>query len=125
MDDIRREITVAAPLPDVWAAVTTPEGLAAWLGCTDMDVDARADAPILVRWPDGGTSRGLVEEVDPPRRFVFRWRRLSGSGMGLEMGEARRVTIELAPAGAGATTISVTESPVLLAGSLAAAGPRA
>lgn len=125
MDEpIHREITLAAPIGEVWRAVTTAEGLAAWLRCLGVEVDARPDAPVLVRWPDGATSRGLVEEVDAPRRFAFRWRRLSGAGLILQVGEPTRVVFELEPDGDG-TRVTVTESPGLLSAGGAVAKGRA
>jgi len=66
---------------------------------------------VLVRWPDGSTNRGLVETVDPPRRFVFRWRSLAGAGIGLQVGEPTRVEFTLQPLEDGARTlITITET---------------
>ena len=119
MDEIRRRVTLRAPIDEVWAAVATSDGLRAWLGCSELDVDARVGSPVVVRWPDGTVSRGLVEDVQPPRRFAFRWRRIAGTGTDLRAGEPTRVVVELAPAGDHTTTVTVTES----AGVLSAAAP--
>jgi uncharacterized protein YndB with AHSA1/START domain len=105
---IDRSATVAAPVAVLWSAVSTSEGLDAWLG-GEVELDPRPGRPVLVRWPDGSSSRGLVERVEPPHRIVFRWRRIEGAGLGLRVGEPTRVEISLTPVGDGATRIDVTE----------------
>ena len=112
IDGIRRQVTLTAPIEVVWSAVATSAGLDAWLGCTHAEVDARPGARIVVRWPDGATSRGLIEEIEAPRRIVFRWRRIAGAGLDLRVGQASRVTIELEPADDGGTTVTVTETDI-------------
>jgi uncharacterized protein YndB with AHSA1/START domain len=119
MDEIRRRITLHAPIDEVWGAVATAEGLRAWLGCSEVRVDAHVGSPVAVRWPDGAVSRGLVEVVEPTRRFAFRWRRISGTGLRMRAGEPTRVVVELASVDAGSTDVTVTES----AGVLSAAAP--
>src|SRR5262245_22752464 len=109
LEPIHREVTLDAPPDRVWAAITTPEHLEAWFGAR-VEVDARPGAPISVAWPDGSKSRGLVERVEPPRRFVFRWRSLSGAGLTLQVGEPTRVEFVLEPLDDGRRTrITVTE----------------
>jgi len=114
MDEIRRRVTLRAPIEEVWAAVATSNGLRAWLGCSGLDVDARVGSPVVVRWPDGTVSRGLVEDVRPPFRFAFRWRRIAGIGLNLRAGEPTRVVVELEPAGDHTTRVTVTESAGVL-----------
>lgn len=113
MESIERQITLAAPVDEVWAAVATAQGLVAWLGCVDVEVDARPDAPILVRWADGSTSRGLVEEAQEPERFAFRWRRLTQGVEGLHVGGLTRVTFHLTRV-YGGTKVTITETPGLV-----------
>lgn len=115
MDEtIRSRVRVAAPIEEVWAAVSTPEGLATWLGSTSVELDARPRGTVHVRWPDGSSSRGLVEEVLPPRRLVFRWHRLREGRFPTGIGAATRVAIDLEADG-DATEVSVAESPWLAA----------
>ncbi|TMK82047.1 MAG: hypothetical protein E6G47_01630 [Actinobacteria bacterium] len=106
-DDIRREITIQGSIQEVWRAVT--EDLGAWLAA-DVEVEARVGRPISVRWPDGTTSRGLVEVVEPPRRFAFRWRWIADDVDGIRIGEPTRVQLVLHDAGEGRTLVAVTES---------------
>jgi len=119
MDEIRRRITLHAPIDEVWDAVATADGLRAWLGCSEVHVEAQVGSPVAVRWPDGAVSRGLVEAVEPPQRFAFRWRRISGAGLRMRAGEPTRVVVELAQTDEGSTFVTVTES----AGVLSAAVP--
>lgn len=107
---IDRSVTIQATVHALWHAISTADGLEAWLG-GEVEVDRRPGRPILVRWPDRSTSRGLVERVDAPRRFVFRWRRLAGAGLNLAVGDPTRVEIRLTPAGERATRVDIVESP--------------
>jgi uncharacterized protein YndB with AHSA1/START domain len=113
MDDpITREMTVDAPADAVWAALTDPDELAAWFGA-DAEVDLRLGGAIRFRWPDGSERRGLVIDLDPPRRLAFRWRELRAGAAGLAAADATVVTFTL-DAGDGGTRVTVTESPGVL-----------
>ena len=113
MDDpITREVTVAAPPHVVWDALTDPAELATWFGA-DAEVDLRVGGAIRFRWPDGSERRGLVIDVDPPRRLAFRWRELRAGAAGLAAADATVVAFALAPDGDG-TRVTVTESPGVL-----------
>lgn len=107
---IDRSLTIAAPLGRVWPAVSTADGLEAWLG-GEVELDPRPGRPVLVRWPDRSTSRGLVERVEPNRLFVFRWRRISGAGLSLHAAEPTRVEIVLTPLEGSRTRVDVVETP--------------
>lgn len=121
---IDRSVTVDAPIERLWQAISTADGLEAWLG-GEVELDPRPGRPVLVRWPDRSTSRGLVERVEPPHRFVFRWRRIEGAGLlGLHAGEPTRVEILLTRIGDHTTRVDIEESsapmplgPVALAAS--------
>ena len=106
---VDRSVNVAAPLARLWPAISTADGLEAWLG-GEVEIDPRPGRPVLVRWPDGSTSRGLVERVEPPYRIVFRWRRLEGAGVGLQVGDPTRVEICLTAETRNATRIEIVES---------------
>jgi uncharacterized protein YndB with AHSA1/START domain len=113
MDDpITREVTVDAPTDAVWVALTDPAELAAWFGA-DAEVDLRLGDAIRFRWPDGSERRGLVIDLDPPRRLAFRWRELRAGAAGLAAADATVVTFTL-DAGDGGTRVTVTESPGVL-----------
>jgi uncharacterized protein YndB with AHSA1/START domain len=104
-----RRVRIAASRDDVWRALTRRDLLSEWLGEV-IELDATAGGAIVVRDPDGATRRGLVELIEPERKLIFRWRRLAGSGPGLEVGEATRVAFELEDDASG-TRLTVTEEP--------------
>ena len=113
MDDpITREVTVDAPADAVWDALTDPAELAAWFGA-DAEVDLRLGGAIRFRWPDGSERRGLVIDLDPPRRLAFRWRELRAGAAGLAAADATVVAFTLDADDRG-TRVTVTESPGVL-----------
>lgn len=112
-EPIRRQMTVAAAREVVWDALTEPGELAAWFGA-EAEVDLRVGGAIRFRWPDGTERRGLVVEVDPPRRLAFRWRELRTSESGLSVADATVVAFTLQAEDDG-TCVTVTESSGVLA----------
>ena len=98
---------------EVWATLTTPEELSAWLGEV-VELELEPGGSLVVREDDGGTRRGVVEAAEPSRVLTFRWRRLAGAGVSLEVGGATRVRFVLDPDEQG-TRLTVTEEPVPLA----------
>jgi uncharacterized protein YndB with AHSA1/START domain len=110
---IVRVVTLNAPLDDVWDAVIRPERLGAWFGA-EVELEARPGSPIAFRMPDGSARRGVVEEVEPPRRFAFRWRTVELCPEGVRLGDASRVAFELKPLDDRRTAVTVIESPGVL-----------
>ena len=75
-DTIEREVILPVPPARVWAALTQADQLGAWFG-TQASVDLRPGGEVVFTW-DGstgprGTSRGVIETVEPTQRFAFRW----------------------------------------------------
>jgi len=104
-DRIERTVELAHPPADVWAALTTAEGLAAWFG-DDAAIDLRPGGSARMSWADGPTVDMRVERVEEPTVFGFTW-----PVYGLPEDDQRRTYVEfnLEPAGAG-TRLTVTES---------------
>jgi uncharacterized protein YndB with AHSA1/START domain len=105
-DSIEREVVLPAPPSRVWAALTRPDQLSAWFG-TQAAVDLRPGGEIVFTW-DGstgprGNSRGVIEVVDAPHHFVFRWEPSS------ETAQTTRVEFTLEPHPEG-TRLRVVES---------------
>jgi uncharacterized protein YndB with AHSA1/START domain len=69
---VRREVPLAVPREEAWAAVTEPGRLSAWFGA-DVDIELRPGGEAWFRWPDGRMRWAVVEVVDPPRRLSFLW----------------------------------------------------
>lgn len=116
-DQVTRHVRIGATPEAVWDALADPMELAAWFGA-DGIIDLRPGGAVRFRWPDGTERRGLVIELDPPRRLVFRWRELRASSAGLSAAEARVVTFTLEPERSDpreGTRVTVTESDGILA----------
>jgi uncharacterized protein YndB with AHSA1/START domain len=71
MSAVRRAITLPVPRDRAWRAVT--EELDAWLA-DEVELDPREGGEVTVRWNDGRTRTGVVEEIAEERRLSFRWR---------------------------------------------------
>ncbi len=112
-DAVRRQIAMAAPPEAVWEALTEGERLSSWFGA-NVEIEARPGGAVRFRFADGTERRGVVQAADAPRRLVFRWTALRGSGFDLAAGDASTVEFALEPDGDG-TRLVVTESPGILA----------
>src|SRR5262249_11056645 len=104
-DRIERTVELAHPPQKVWAALTTAEGLASWVG-DEAVIDLRAGGSARMSWSYGFTVQMRVERVEEPVVFGFTWQIY-----GLPEDDPRRTYVEftLTPAGAG-TRLTVTES---------------
>ena len=112
-EPIRREIIVDAAPEVVWDALTDPGELAVWFGA-QAEIDLRLGGAVRFSWPDGTERRGLVVDLDPPRRLAFRWREPRTSRSGLAVADATVVAFTL-EADQRRTRVTVTESPGLFA----------
>lgn len=61
--ELSREITLPAPIDEVWRSLAEP----AWLG-EDATIDLRPDGEVRA-----GDRTGFVEDVEEPARLVFWW----------------------------------------------------
>lgn len=72
-DTIERQMTFELPREVVWAALTEPEQIARWFG-TGAELDLRPGGEGILTWAEQGvTTRVVVEIVEPPSRFAYRW----------------------------------------------------
>lgn len=106
MDDtIERQMTFELPREAVWAAITEPEQLARWFG-TSAELDLRPGGEGSFTWEElGVTTRVMVEAVDPPTRFAYRWQ----PGGGNEGGPTTLVDFRLEEI-SGGTRLTLVES---------------
>ena len=104
-DRIERTIEVAHPPGQVWAALTTAEGLGTWFG-NEATGDLRPGGPARMTWANGSTVEMRVERVEEPTVFSFTW-----PIYGLPEDDPRRTYVEftLEPAGTG-TRLTVVET---------------
>ena len=104
-DRIERTVRIERPVEDVWAAITTAEGLAAWFG-QRAEIDLRLGGVATLRWDEGHVANLRIERIEAPTVFGYTW-----AIFGLPDGDPRRTYVELtlAPDGAG-TILTVAES---------------
>ncbi len=68
---LRFERHLAHPVEEVWAAITEPEQLAAWLAEAEIDLVEGGD--VVLRWLNADTegnravARGTITRLEPPR----------------------------------------------------------
>lgn len=104
-DRIERTLDLAHPPAKVWAALTTPEGLAAWFG-HKAAIDLRPGGAAQMTFASGVTVDMRVERVEEPMVFGFTWRLPD-----LPEEDPRRTYVEftLEPVGVG-TRLQVVET---------------
>ncbi len=73
-DAITFHRSLNAPIERVWKLLTSPEGLATWLG--QATVDPRRGGDFIVQLTDDILMHGRLLELDAPRRLVISWREL-------------------------------------------------
>jgi len=70
---IERETTIAAPVERVWELLTRGEHVGRWFGDAGAEIDLRPGGAMVIHWAEYGTGRARIVDVDPPRRFSYRW----------------------------------------------------
>jgi uncharacterized protein YndB with AHSA1/START domain len=68
---IEREITIDAPVEVVWRTITEPDQISQWFA-DRVELDAKPGGRGYLGFGDQG-GPVVVEAVDPPTRFAFRW----------------------------------------------------
>ena len=103
---IEREIVIDAPVDVVWRTITEPDQIRLWFA-DKVDVEITPGATGYMGFGDqGGTV--LVETVEPPTRFSFRWNHpvgetpAAGNSILVEftlVGEGERTRLRVAESG--------------------------
>ena len=106
LDRIEREIVIAAPLQRVWQVLTEAEHISGWFGDA-TEIDLRPGGAIVFTWSRYGSHHAVVERVEPPRFFSYRWARPAGEPAA--DGNSTLVEFTLSPDGAG-TRLRVVET---------------
>jgi uncharacterized protein YndB with AHSA1/START domain len=101
--EVTRELVMPAPPAEVWRSLTVPERLEEWFA-NDVELEAEPGGEGTFTWENGEVRHAHVDEVEPERRFAFRW-----SEEAPDAGSETTVvfTLEEVPEG---TRVTVTES---------------
>jgi uncharacterized protein YndB with AHSA1/START domain len=70
---IERETLIAAPVERVWALLTEAEHVGRWFCDDGAEIDLRPGGAMVLRWTEHGTTHARVVDVEPQRRFSYRW----------------------------------------------------
>ncbi len=71
---VTRSVVVPAAVEDVWAALTDPGRLEDWFADEVEAAGFEPDDEVVFRWhEDDEERRAVIQDVDAPRRLVFRW----------------------------------------------------
>ncbi len=102
---ITRTVELPHPAATVWAAISTPEGLAGWFG-QQVEGEVAPGSALVMSWDNGHRSELTVKVVDPMAVFAYCW-----PIYGVPAEDPRRTYVEfrLAPTGSK-VTLTVTES---------------
>ena len=103
---IEREVLIEAPAEVVWRTITEPDQLTLWFA-DRVDLVVEPGAHGYMGFGDQG-GPVVVETVDPPNRFSFRWNHPVGEEP--VVGNSMLVEFILTPEGEERTRLRVTES---------------
>lgn len=71
---VTRSLHIGAHRSAVWEALTVPELLGEWFG-DSAELDPRVGGAGVLTWDDWGSFRLVIETLDAPITFAFRWAR--------------------------------------------------
>jgi uncharacterized protein YndB with AHSA1/START domain len=102
---IHREIVIDAPVEVVWRTVTEPDQISQWFA-DKVELEVKPGARGYMGFGEQG-GPVIVETVDPPTRFSFRWNHPAGE----EPTAENSLLVEFTLVGEGAhTRLHVVES---------------
>ncbi len=103
---IEREVLIEAPVEVVWRTITEPDQVTQWFA-DRVEFAIEPGAHGFMGFGDQG-GPVVVETVDPPARFSFRWNHPHGEEP--VAGNSMLVEFTLTPEGAERTRLRVVES---------------
>jgi uncharacterized protein YndB with AHSA1/START domain len=103
---IERDVLINAPVEVVWRTITEPDQMRLWFA-DRVDLVIEPGAHGYMGFGDQG-GPVVVETVDPPSRFSFRWNHPLGEEP--DAGNSMLVEFILSPEGGERTRLRVTES---------------
>lgn len=108
---IQREIVIDAPADVVWRTITEPAQIERWfVERVELDLQPGGHGTFAFtdRAGEAVTAPIVVQTVDAPHRFAFRWGRVRGELP--EPGDSVLVEFTLSPEGAERTRLRVVET---------------
>jgi uncharacterized protein YndB with AHSA1/START domain len=106
--EIEREIVIGAPAEVVWRTVTEPDQITQWFADrVELVLEPGGDGAMYFGEGDEGGPL-VVEVVEPPTRFSFRWNHPAGEKPAA--GNSLLVEFTLVPEGDEQTRLRVVES---------------
>jgi uncharacterized protein YndB with AHSA1/START domain len=72
-DRIERTLELPVSQERVWRALTNADELSKWFGKCNR-IDLRVDGIIEWDWHQEDPIKSVIEVLDPPRHFAYRWR---------------------------------------------------
>ena len=75
--EIERDILIEAPVEVVWRTVTEPDQMTRWFA-DEVDLTVEPGAHGYLGFGEQGGGPVVVEAVEPPTRFTFRWNHPAG-----------------------------------------------
>src|SRR5947209_19331260 len=100
---IERDIDIEAPVDVVWRTITQPDDIARWFA-DRVELELKPGGRGYLGFDRHGEHTGtaiVVETVDPPHRFAFRWNRPQDGDR--DLGTSVLVDFTLEPRGAERT----------------------
>jgi uncharacterized protein YndB with AHSA1/START domain len=113
---IEREILIEAPADVVWRTITEPDQIEQWFAeRVQLDLRPGGAGRFVLKNPETAnevTAPFVVEAVEPPQRFAFRW--CHPEGQSPVAGNSTLVEFVLEPVGDERTRLRVLETGVEL-----------
>jgi uncharacterized protein YndB with AHSA1/START domain len=75
---IEREVVIEAPVEVVWRTITTPEEITRWFA-ERVELELAPGGQGYMRFDEEHGGPIVVQTVDPPTRFSFRWNHAEGT----------------------------------------------
>jgi uncharacterized protein YndB with AHSA1/START domain len=113
---VRRELVLPLEPAEAWELVSDERHLEEWLA-PGVRLDLRPGGDAVFTWEEGMVRRGVVEDVEAPRRLSFRWsepgdgRPAEGKGAAPPAAGESRVEFEIEPVPEGSRVV-VTETGI-------------
>lgn len=105
-DWIERDVLIDASRERVWDVLTSAGHVARWFGAS-AEIDLRPGGHAQFGWPDQAVFEAIIEQVERPSAFSYRWARDAGTQPKTGTGTLVEFTLTEVPAG---TLLRVVET---------------